>query len=187
MTLTAANVDAYGTGAVYRAPVGTALPTSADDLINVAFEDHGYISQDGVAETIDEQTTDVYAWQNVDLVRKLQTTHDVTYAFSALEVNETTLTSYYGVNDGSNVTTATDTTIEVRGGQGVRAPWVLDFIDGDKRHVRVVIPDGQVTARGGVTRNATNAVEMPITITAYPDSTGTKAYIYVDSTPVDSA
>lgn len=177
MALTAANVVVAGTGAVYRAPLGTSLPTSADDLINVAFEDHGYINADGVSETIDRATTDIVAWQNSDLVRRVQTSHDVTYSFAALETNAVTLETYYGNYDDGH--------IEINGDEGVRASWVLDFIDGDDRHVRVVIPDGQVTTNGGVTRNSQGAFEYPVTITCYPVS-GTKAHLYVDSTPVSS-
>lgn len=178
MALTAANVVVAGTGAVYRAPLGTALPTSADDLINVLFLDHGYINQDGVAETIDRATTDIIAWQNGDLVRRVQNSHDVTYAFAALETNATTLETYYGNYDDGHV--------EIKGDEGIRGAWVLDFLDGDDRHVRIVIEDGQVTTNGGVTRNSQGAFEYPVTITCYPGSNGVKAHLYVDSTPVSS-
>lgn len=178
MALVAENVGVAGTGAVYFADSGTSLPTSADDFLGVAWEDHGYISQDGVAEAIDETTTNVVAWQNSDVVRKLKTEQDVTYAFAGLESSARMLETYYGnYNAGA---------IEIKSDNTVRGCWVLDFIDGDNLHVRVAIPDGEVTARGGVTRNAQGAFEYPVTITCYPDSDGVKAYMYVDTTPVSS-
>lgn len=177
-TLTAANVAVAGTGAVYRAVLGTTLPANADAYLPVAWKGHGYISQDGVSESIDEQTTDIIAWQNSDLVRKVMTSQDVTYMFSGLESNENMLTSYYG-----NYTAGV---VQIRGQQGIRAAWVFDFIDAGEFHVRIAIPDGQVTQRGGVTRNAQGAFEYPITITCYPDTSGVKAYLYVDDTPVSS-
>lgn len=178
MALTASNVVVAGTGAVYRAPLGTALPTSADAALDEDFEDHGYINADGVAETIDRTTTDIIAWQNSALVRRLLTGHDVSYAFAALETNETTLTTYYGNYDAGHV--------EITGGEGVRAAWVLDFLDGNQRHVRVVIEDGQVTTNGGVTRNAQGAFEYPVTVTCYPGTNEVKAHMYVDETPTSA-
>lgn len=163
-TLTAANVIVAGTGAVYRAPLGTPLPTSATDALNEAFLGHGYITQDGVAETIDEQTSDLIAWQNGDLVRKIQQSHDASYAFAGLETSPTMLETYYGNYDAGKV--------KIRGGGGIRGAWVLDFIDGNMMHVRAVIGDGQVTARGGVTRNGQAGFEYPVTITCYPFTDG---------------
>lgn len=177
-TLTAAEVVVAGTGAVYRAPLGTTLPANADALVGVAFKGHGYISQDGVTETIDEQTTDIIAWQNSDLVRKVMTSQDVVYAFAGIESNPTMLETYYG-NYAAGA-------IEIRGKQGIRGTWVLDFLDGDNKHVRVCIPDGQVTSRGGVTRNAQGAFEYGVEITCYPNASGVKAYLYVDDTVTSS-
>lgn len=177
-TLTAAEVVVAGTGAVYRAAAGTTLPAHARAAIGVAFKGHGYISQDGVAETIDEQTTDIIAWQNSDLVRKVMTSQDVSYAFSGLESNATMLETYYGNYSAG--------AIQIKGQQGIRGAWVLDFIDGANKHVRACVPDGQVTQRGGVTRNAQGAFEYPVTITCYPDSSGVKVYLYVDDPDTSS-
>lgn len=177
-TLTAANVVVAGTGAVYRAPSGTPLPTSADAFVSNLFSGHGYINSEGVTESIDEQTSDIIAWQGSDVVRKVMTSQDVTYSFTGLESNATMLETYYGNYNAG--------TVEIKGEQGIRGAWVLDFLDGDDVHVRVCIPDGQVTARGGVTRNAQGAMEYPVTITCYPDTSGVKAYLYVDDTPTSS-
>lgn len=177
-TLTAANVAVAGTGSVYRAAAGTTLPSDADAFLPVAWKGHGYISADGVSESIDRQVTDIVAWQNSAIVRKVVTSDDLEYSFAGLESNENMLTTYYGNYAAGKV--------EYRGGEGIRGAWVLDFIDPSNFHVRVCIPDGQVTANGGVTRNAQGAFEYPVTITAFPDASGVKAYIYVDDTPVSS-
>jgi hypothetical protein len=81
------------TGAVYVAPSGTALPTDATTALPVAHEDVGFIHEDGVTETQDTDTNDIIAWQNGATVRKVQTSHDLMYAFTMLETSEVTLAS----------------------------------------------------------------------------------------------
>ena len=98
-----ANYVAVGvTGAIYRAPLGTALPTTTAAVLNAAFVEAGYITEDGVQETQGTQTNDIRAWQNGSIVRKVQTSHDLTYDFSFLEVNKETIAAYYGNFNDNN-------------------------------------------------------------------------------------
>lgn len=171
MALDATNVRVGVTGAVYVAPSDTTVPTDAATELDPAFEDVGYVSEDGVTETHDTDTEDIRAWQNGDLVRRVQTSHDVTFAFTMLETSEITLREYYG--------NYTDGDIEITGDELPHRAWVLSVEDGD--HVlRVVIPDGQITERGDITYSNGEAVGREVTITAYPVA-GVKAYIYDDT------
>ena len=81
---TAENVRVGVTGAVYFAPAGTAVPTSVSGVLNAAFVDVGYIGEDGVSESISADTNDIKAWQNGDVVRRVQTSHDYTVSFTML-------------------------------------------------------------------------------------------------------
>lgn len=169
MTLTADFVEVATTGGVYVAPDGTALPANANAARNVAFEEVGYISEDGVVQSIGSDRTDIKAWQNGDIVRKVQTSHDLTYQFTMLETNDVSLEVYYG-----NYTAGT---VEINSDVLPHQRWVLEFFDGDD-HIRVVIPDGEVTERGDVSYKNDEATAYPITITCYPDASGNKAYLY---------
>lgn len=166
---TAANVRVGVTGAVYSAPTGTPLPTDAEATLNVAFHDLGYISDDGVVEGISTDSTKIKAWGG-DTVREVQTSHDVTYKFTMLETTDETQQIYYGSASGG--------VVEVTSAQGERGEWVVQVIDGDQL-IRIVIPDGQVTDRGDVTYHTDDATGYEVTITAYPDESGVKAYKYI--------
>lgn len=172
MAQTADFVRVGVTGAVYRAPAGTTEPTDATASLNVAYEEIGYLTEDGVVQNIDESTTDIRAWQNGDLVRRVKTETNITYEFTMLETNEAVLKTFYGDDNYSAGA------VSVTADQGVRGRWVIEVADGSYKH-RVVIHDGQVTTRGQVSFVNGNAITYPITVTAYPVS-GEAAKIYYD-------
>ncbi len=159
-------------GGLLTAVAGTPLPTSATAPLNGAFEATGYVSEDGVVQTIDTDTTDIKAWGG-DVVRTVETAHDVTYKFTMIEHNGVTLGAYYGDDN------YTPGAIEIRAGELPRKPWVIEIKDGDARG-RIVVPIGQIVERGDVNYTDEDAAGFEVTLKAFPDSTGVKAYIYWD-------
>lgn len=172
---TSDNVRVGVTGAIYLAPSGTTLPTSALGSLNAAFEELGYVDENGVTETQGETITNIKAWQNSAVVRKILTEHDLTYQFAALETNPAVLEAYYG-----NYTDGPDGVVEIRGEVAPNVCWVIDVEDGDSA-TRIVVPDGQITQRGAVNYGATDAVKYNMTLTAFPDGSEVKAYVYYNT------
>jgi len=177
-TLTAANVRIAITGGVYNAAVGTTLPTLATTALDAAFtaRELGYLSDAGIVQSIATSTTNITAWQNADVVRKVQTEQDVTYKFDLLETSALTLETYYGNYTG---TTAQGVS-QITGALMPHFSWIFHVIDGDAR-IRLVLPDAQVTDRGDTSMVNGAALVYPLTLTAYPDTSGVKAYAYLDS------
>lgn len=173
MTTTAANVRVGVTGGAYHAPTASTLPTDATTARDAAFKDVGYISEDGVSQTINSDTTEIKAWQNGDTVRKVQTAHDVSFTFTMIETSAETLKVFYA--DAA----ATATAVEVTGAQSPHEAWVIEVLDG-LQTIRIVLPDAQVTDRGDVVYKTDEAIGYEITLTAYPDTSGVKAYVYLD-------
>lgn len=174
MALDSSLVRVAVTGAVYVSPDGDgSLPTDAVTPPDAGFDDLGYVTDAGVVQSMATNVNDIVAWQNGDTVRKVQTSHDVTYALALLETNPHTLAAYYGAQDS-------ESEVKVTGAVMPRLKWVIDVVDGDER-IRVAIPDGQVTERGDVSYVNGGAVTYPLTITAFPDTEGVKAYIYRSS------
>lgn len=167
MAPTASNVRVAVTGGLYYGEEETPVPASATAPLDPDLAELGYVSEDGVTQTIDEDVEQITAWQNGDTVRVVQTSHDVTYAFSLLETTELALDVYYG-NHAAGTT-------EIRAGQGKRGAWVFHVTDGNHR-IRICVPDGQVTEHGDIEYVNGNAIMYPITVTCYPDSNGVKAY-----------
>lgn len=180
MTSVASNVlvavtGGSGGGARY-APTGTALPTTPSATPNVAFVDVGYISEDGISEAIDDSTTEIKAWQNADVVRRIQTDHSVQYKFAMIETNANVLSAYYGGNYTAGV-------VQIKSGVLPHKAWVLDFADGTNL-IRIVIPDGQIVERGETKYANGEVIMYPVTIECYPDASGVKAYKYLSTSAV---
>lgn len=178
MTNVAANVEVGVTGSVYSAPPASTLPTDNTSALDGAFVDLGYVSDAGVIQKTTTATTQINAWQKGDTVREIQTDHTLTYEFSMIETKAATLKAFYG-DDNYTAGSGTKYTVHVTGEQGVRGCWVLEMEDpAQAEPVRVVLPDAQVTARGDVVWKSDTVIGYDVTITAYPDSSGNKAYIY---------
>lgn len=166
MSGTAANVLVGADGGVSGAPLETDLPTTAEDVLDVAFADLGFISDDGLTEAIGRSTSKIKNWKG-DTVREVMTEHTLTYTFTMIETNDDTEAAFYGGDPADGISAT----------QGLRQSWVFDVFDGDIT-IRVVVPDGQVTDTGDVNYKNDQAIAYKVTVTAYPDTGGKKAYHY---------
>lgn len=186
MANTASNVVAgrpLATGGVLLGPLGTALPTTASTAPNGALLAAGYIGDDGLTQMVGRDTTDIKAWGN-DLVKVVQTSHDVSYQFTFIEsLNSTVLQAVFGT---ANVTTtpATSSTgtlrsVKLTSDQLPHMAWVFEMKDGLAR-VRIVVPDGQITEQGDITYSDGDVIGYQVTVKAFADASGSKSYMYSD-------
>jgi hypothetical protein len=160
MALEADKVLVGITGKVYVGPTSTAAPTAHDTVLNIAFEELGYTSSEGVAFSIDRSTAQVRAWQNGDLVREVVTDATVTYTFTLLETNTAAIELYFG-------SAMTDGKIELNpSATGGRQSFVIDVVDGAEV-IRHYIPAGEVTSVEAQTFANGEAISYGVTVTAF--------------------
>jgi hypothetical protein len=157
-TFESANVEVMTNGWIYVAPSGTTLPATGDATLDAAFKHLGYLSEDGITESQETEQSEIVA-HNGDTVRSSQTSHNITYGFTAIETNPVTLEAYYGHYDAGQV--------DVTGVELGRNVWVIDVLDGDQLRRRV-LPSAQVTERGEVTFSNEDPTGYEMTITGYP-------------------
>lgn len=171
MAVDATKVAVAVTGSVYKAPTGTAAPTTQATALNVLFVELGYIGDDGVTQSLPAagDATFIKAWQNNATVRTVRGLPDEfpTYSFVALETNKGVLESYYGVTVTQTVTEAalTVNTLGVR----THYAWVLDVVDASDLE-RIYIPDGLVTEVGDRVYKGDEPIGYEITIEAQYNS-----------------
>ena len=164
-----------GTGGILAGPLGAPIPTDASAEPDSSLVKRGYVSEDGLSMTTNRSTEKIRAWGG-DTVRVVQTEHDVTFSWSYLETTEVTAQDVYGED---NVDSAGGlTSIRLNSDPLPHKTWVFEMKDGDKR-VRVVVPDGQITEIGDTQFVHTAATSHQVTLEAFPDESGSKAYIYI--------
>ena len=155
-------------GAIYRAPLGTTLPTDAKSELNVAFKSLGYISEDGI----------VKAWGG-DVVATIQTEKPDTFKYALIEaLNIEALKSVYG-DDNVTGTISTGITVKANNKQQASCAFVVDMILKGDVLKRIVIPDAAVSEVGDITYKDDTAIAYETTITAHPDSEGNTHYEYL--------
>ena len=165
-------------GAVFYAPLGTTIPTDALTELDAAFENAGYISEDGVVNTNTPTTQTTKAWGG-DIVLSIQDEKTDTFSTVLIEsLNVDVLKAYFG-DENVTGTLADGITITVNSKELPEKAWVIDMIMRNGALKRVVIPRGKVTTTDEVTYVDNEAVGYGITITAYPDASGNTHYEYI--------
>lgn len=170
------------TGAIFSAPLGTTVPTSAVDTLDAAFTDSGYVSEDGLSFSPEISTTDINEW-NGALVRRIKETFNGTLSWSHLETNEQSLRNTFG-DAAVTVTAATQThgkqiAVAINGELPAAKAWVFKLKDGDNRML-IVVPNGQVTTIEDVDFTSSDAIMWGVQLACYPDANGNSLYIYTD-------
>lgn len=165
-------------GAVHIAPVGTTLPTAADDTLDNAFVDAGYISEDGITNSNSPETENIKAWGG-DIVLTPLTEKADTFAFTMIEaLNINVLKTVYG---DSNVTgtAATGIAITANASEPEAHAWVIDMVYTGGVAKRIVIPNGVISEVGDITYTDSDAVGYETTVSGLPDSSGNTHYEYI--------
>lgn len=153
------------------------LPTDASTALAASLEDAGYVSEDGLVETIDASDDKVKAWGG-DIVKIVRTEHSVSYQFTLIEAkNAAGLKLMFGE---SNVTISAGKIVVKKTAEMIpRATFVFDMKDGDD-DIRVLVADGQPSISGDVNYTDGNVISYQVTVEAFPDSAGVKSILMMD-------
>lgn len=182
-TNTAANVSTGKPkvgGAIFRAPVGTALPTDAKTALNAAFKGLGYISEDGVTNSNSPSSDSIKAWGG-DTVHSYQTEKPDTFQWQMIEaMNTEVLKTVYGDDNVSGDLT-TGLTVKANSAEQESHAWVIDMILQGGVLKRVVIPQAKVTEVGDIAYADGSAIAYDVTVTASPDNDGNTHYEYFNT------
>lgn len=156
-------------GAVFWAPLGTTLPTSANAVLDEAFIHLGYISDDGVTNTKSRETTEIKAWGG-DIVAKPQNGKTDQLKMKFIEaLNKDVLSVVHGTANVTG-TLATGLTVHENSKELDHGCWVVDMLMTGDIPKRIVAADGQVTEVGDVVYKDDEAIGYDCTIDLFPSN-----------------
>lgn len=167
-------------GAIYRAKLGSTLPTDATSNLDAAFTCLGYASDDGVTNSNSPTSNTIKAWGG-DIVYTYNSEQKDTFSFTLIEsTNVDVLKTVYG---DDNVTGSLDAglTIAANSAQRDACAWCFELVLQSGGAKRIVVPRASITEIGEIAYTDDDCVGYQITIMALPDSTGNTHYEYMTS------
>lgn len=165
-------------GAIYRAPLGTTLPTDASTSLGAAFKAMGYVSSDGLTNANKISTSNIKAWGG-DTVMVTQTDKTDTLAFTLIEaLNSDVLSAVFG-SDNVSGTLTTGISISVNADVQEEAIWVVDMVLNGDTAKRIVVPNGVISGLADIVYKDDSAIGYGLTISCLPDSSGNTHYEYI--------
>ena len=173
------------TGAIYRGILGESLtiPTDATTDLDSDFVCLGYVSDDGLTNTMDQGDDGTKVWGG-DTVLINEDSRTDSFKFKLIEVlSEEVLKAVY-VDDNVTVTDATTTApkkiaVAVNATEQPECCWVVELLLRDGNPKRIVIPKGKVTEIGDIVYKDNEAVGYEITVTGKADGNGNTHYEYL--------
>lgn len=166
-------------GAVYRAPLGTTLPTDASTALDGAFVELGFVSEDGVSNNNSPDSDTVKDWGG-QTVLVLQNEKPDEWTLTLIEaLNPNVLKTVYGDSKVTYDSGAGTITVQATADQLADKIYVIDMAMKGGAMKRVVIPIGSISEVGEVVYKADEAVGYEITLAALPDSSGVTHYEYI--------
>ena len=166
-------------GAVYRAPLGTTLPTDASTALGGAFVEMGFVSDDGVVNSNSPSTQKIYDWGG-QVVLIVSTEKPDTFKIKFIEsMNSNVLETVYG--SGNVTVNAVAGTINVKANADALNDYVyvIDMVMKGGALKRIVIPQGELSALGDITYKGDTAIGYEVTLDAMPNASGDNHYEYI--------
>ena len=181
MAVAGSEVRVAGSGHVYLAPVGTAMPTDTAAL-PADWVDLGYVTEDGVAFNFDRETEDLNSWQG-DKVRVLTMREPKSIEFALMQTNVDVVTAALGggeVTADSGNTTFTYTPPA----EGTNTPHalVVEFDDGTLVY-RYNFPKVQLDGGVQFTLTRSGAVTYPLNFGVLDPDAGVAPFTIITNDP----
>ena len=162
-------------GYAYRAAANAAdLPEGTADPNPAGAEDLGFISEDGLAISIDRSVDYIKDW-NLDQVRAMLTEHEATVTFALIGWTVPSLRAIFGEENVDE--DGADIVVRINSSMPAASSWVFNMKDlGVKR--RVVIPNAVVASQGEIVFKKGEQTNLEIELSPLIDAAGEKIYIY---------
>ena len=170
-------------GAVYRAPIGTSLPSDATTALANAFIAMGYISEEGVTNTSKPNAEFIKDWGG-ERVCSVSEDREDTFKMKFIEsLNPSVLGAVYGEGNVTGSVTGTNgLKVTVNNNDPEEFVWVIETVLRGNIAKRIVIPSAAVTDIADIVYKRNEPIGYECTLTATADASGNYHYEYIKGT-----
>ncbi|MBQ9620547.1 MAG: hypothetical protein IJR41_01235 [Atopobiaceae bacterium] len=179
-TADVSNVKGVLGGYGFSAPIDTELDLSTDPYADLsgAFENMGFISEDGIEEEVDADTKEIVD-MNGDVIFVAKSSEKETLTLTLVSITDASLREWHG---HSNVDATAEGYIEVKHSNVLhdQRKYIFELLLKDGRKWRKYVPNGQVTEVGSIVHGAADIAGREITISCMPDEDGIRVYDFIE-------
>lgn len=181
-TPTASNVSnakPRAAGGIHSVDLGTTLPTDATTELPTEAVGLGYVSDEGLTNSIEIDTETATAWGGAN-VMTVRTSYSETFSWAFIETNADVMREVYGAG---NVTDADgDLTVLHKGDDLPERGYIFEISMTGGRVKRIVVPHGKITDVDDVSYQDGEPISYGVTLSCTPDKDGVTVYEYIAHT-----
>ena len=165
-------------GHIYRAPVGTTLPTDATTALDNAFIDMGYASEDGLTNANSPESTVIKAWGGTPVLTIQESKEDTFQLVFISAENVEVQKMVYGNTNVTGTSFSTGVSVTANAKELEEASYVIETIARGNIAHRIVIPSAKPTEIGEIVYSDTDALGYDVTLGCTADAAGNTHYEY---------
>lgn len=165
-------------GHIYRAPIGTTLPTDATTALDNAFIDMGYASEDGLTNANSPESTIIKAWGGTPVLT-IQESKEDTFQLTFISAENVEVQKMvYGDDNVTGTSFTTGVTVTANAKELDDYIYVIEMIARGGIAHRVVIPCAKPSEIGEIVYSDTEALGYDVTLSCTADANGNTHYEY---------
>lgn len=165
-------------GHIFRAPVGTTLPTDATTALDNAFIDMGYASEDGLTNANSPESTVIKAWGGTPVLTIQESKEDTFQLVFISAENVEVQKMVYGNTNVTGTSFSTGVSVTANAKELEEAAYVIETIARGNIAHRIVIPRAKPTEIGEIVYSDTDALGYDVTLGCTADEAGNTHYEY---------
>ena len=159
--LNSAEFNYAGSGEVYLAPVGTAMPAAETTALNAAFLGLGYTTEDGVSIQPTIEMNEVRSWQSAYATDRRVNSRDLTISATLQQLNNVTFRTNFGGGSFALGTGTYTYTPPAEADIDYKA-MIIHWVDGTEI-TRLLVPKVLVSESGALQLQRATPTEIAIT------------------------
>jgi len=178
MTLDATELVVGASGHIYVAPTGSAEPANVSSVLDAAYAELGYATEEGVKASDGKTTNNIMAWQSFYPLITLVTEREFLVGFTLQQWNRDTVALAFGggsfVDQGGGMTKYVPPPPETLD----ERICVVDWEYGDEDY-RLVVPRCQVSETVETNLTRSDTAQLPVTLSVLAPAAGSDPWYWL--------